>query len=471
MNGHTPPERPRLAQALLAVTSFLFVFDGLVVNLALPAIQRELDLADRDLQWTITAYLVPFAGLLLVSGRIGDLIGRRRMLIAGLATFAAGSACAGFAPSPGVLFAARALQGVGGAAAAPAAMALISSAFPSDPQRSRAFAVASIAGSVALSVGAVGGGVITAALGWRWVFFVGLPVAIGAALVAPFAVPESRDERAPRSLDVTGAAVATAALAALVLGINRGQTGLTLAALVLLAGFLLREWRAAEPLLRLGLFRIHTLTAAALGILASAGVFTCIIFLTSLYLQRVLGQGAAAAGVALVPVAVVTSFSGSVAARALRRVGWPVVATGGLALSGLAALVLSFAGPGASYWTAILPGLVLLSLGVSPTYVALTGAAGQDVPPGESGIAYGVFETFQRVGDTLMLAVVATAVAAAADGSAATSRALASGLQVGYRLLVPLAIAGIVAIYITISLNHAGERRRGVSCMQGEAPN
>jgi MFS family permease len=455
MSGPEPPERPRLAQAVLAVTSFLFVFDGLVVNLALPAIQRELGLADRDLQWTITAYLVPFGGLLLLAGRVGDLVGRRRMLIAGLAAFAAGSICAGLARSPGVLFAGRALQGTGGAAAAPAAMALISTTFPSGPQRSHAFGIASIAGSVALVAGAIGGGAITATLGWRWVFFAGLPVAIAVALLAPGAVPESRDEHAPRSLDVTGGAAATAGLAALVLGINRGLPAVTLVALGLLAGFVVREWRAARPLLRLGLFRIRTLTAAALGIFANAGVFTCMVFLTSLYLQRVLGHDAAGAGVALVPVAIVTSLSGFAAARALRRVPWPVVATGGLALCGLAALLLSVAGPGGSYWTTILPGLVLLSLGVSPTFVALTGAAGQDVPPNESGVAYGVFETFQRVGDTVMLAVVATAVAAAAGGSQASGPGLASGLQVGYRLLVPLAVAGIVAV-VTLSLGSGG---------------
>jgi hypothetical protein len=263
-------------------------------------------------------------------------------------------------------------------------------------------------------------------------------VPAAAIALAPRAVPESRDPDAPRRLDVPGALLGTAGMAALVLGINRGLPGWTIAGVGLLAAFAGHEARAAVPLLRLGLFRVRALSAAALGILANAGVFTCMVFLSSLYLQRVLGEDAAAAGVALVPLALGTAVSGLAAERLLRRVSWPALAAGGLALSALAAAVLSFAH---GYWTGILPGLVLLALGVSPTFVALTSAAGRDVPDGEAGIAYGVFETFERVGDTVTLAIVATVVATA-GGSA-------DGLREGYRLLVPLALAGIVAIRLT----------------------
>jgi MFS family permease len=429
---------PGLAQLVLGATSFIFVFDGLVVNLALPAIQRDLGLADRDLQWTITAYLLPFGGLLLLAGRIGDLVGRRRMLLAGLGLFAAGSLLAAFAPSAAVLLAGRAVQGAGGAAAAPAAMALISATFPSGPQRGRAFAVASTAGSAALVIGAVAGGAIATGLGWRWIFLAGLPIPAAALVLAPRAVPESRDPDAPRRLDVAGALLGTAGMCSLVLGINRGLAGGTIAGIALLAAFTGHEARASVPLLRLGLFRVRALSAAALGILANAGAFSCMVFLSSLYLQRVLGQDAATAGVALGPLALGTAVSGLTASRVLRHVQWATLACGGLALSAAAALVLSFAD---GYWTGVLPGLMLLSLGVSPTFVALTSAAGRDVPAGETGMAYGVFETFQRVGDTVTLAIVATVVAAA-GGSA-------GDLRLGFRLLVPLALAGVVAIRLT----------------------
>ena len=454
--------RPILALAVLSVTTFLFVFDGLVVNLALPAIQRDLGLSQLDLQWAISSYTLPFAGLLLAGGRAGDMFGRRRTLVVGLWLFAAGLLGAGMAPSSAVLFGARVVQGIGAAISAPAALALISATFAAGTPRRRAFGMASVAGSLGAVAGAVLGGVITATLGWPWVFFACVPVAVAAASLAPWAVPESRDPRPPPSLDLTGAALATLGLTLLVLGVTQieragPEAAITLlplaVALVLLALFGAHQALARTPLLRPDIFRVRSLSAAALGIFANSGIYTALIFLSSLYLQQVLGYSAFEAGLALVPLAIASAVGGVLAARLLGRVHWRRLAGSGLCVLIPAALLLARAPGNGSYALDLLPGLVLFGLGVTVVHVPLTSRAGDDVPAGEKGIAYGVFETCTHVGGVVVLAIVATTTAAIAGARRAdgggSADALAFGLQVAWVVVGAVALVGAFAVLVT----------------------
>jgi EmrB/QacA subfamily drug resistance transporter len=445
-----------LAMGVLSVTNFLFVFDGMVVNLALPSIQHELALSQASLQWVITAYTLPFGGLLLLGGRLGDLLGRRRMLVCGLLVFAAGSLGAGLAPSAGVLIAARVVQGAGAAVSAPAALSLMSVSFPPGARRRRAFAIASVSGGTAKVAGAVLGGIITAALGWPWVFLVAVPVAAAAALLAPRAIPESRDDDAPPRLDVPGAASVTLGLALLVFAVTEVQrAGATdaatvvpgLAASALLGAFVAHEARARAPLLRLGLLRVRALSAATLGIFANSGAYTATVFLGSLYLQRVLGQSAFAAGLAFIPMALAGMVAGTTASRLLQGGRWQLLGVAGLAQSMVGFLLLALAGPDADYVRDVLPAFLLLGVGVSLTYVSLTVTAGEDVPTGERGLAYGIFESGTHIGGTVTLAVVATAAAAPAT--------LASGLRLGLVIAAALAALGGAAVL------GVGRRRAG----------
>jgi MFS family permease len=462
--------RQRLALAVLSVTTFLFVFDGLVVNLALPAIQHDLGLSQLDLQWAISSYTLPFAGLLLAGGRAGDMFGRRRALVIGLCVFAAGLLGAGLSRDTGLLFAARAVQGVGAAISAPAALALISASFADGAARRRAFGVASVAGSSGAVAGAMLGGVITATLGWPWVFFVCVPLAAAAALLAPLAVPESRDLRPPPSLDLAGAALATLGLTLLVLGVTQIEregldapsTLLPLAiALVLLAVFGAHLARAQTPLLRPGIFRVRSLSAAALGIFANSGIYTALIFLSSLYLQRVLGYSALEAGVGLVPMALASAVGGILTARLLGRVDWRLLAVGGLGVLVAGALLLARAPGDGSYPRDLLPGLLLFGLAVTAVHVPLTTRAGDDIPAGEKGIAYGIFETCTHVGGVVVLTIVATttaAVAAARPAGGGGQDALASGLQVAWIVVGVVALLGAAAVLVA-----APRRRSSVS--------
>jgi MFS family permease len=468
-----PLRRQAVALAVLSVTTFLFVFDGLVVNLALPAMQRDLGLSQLDLQWVISSYTLPFAGLLLAGGRAGDMFGRRRVLVIGLWLFAAGLLGAGLARDPGMLFAARAVQGVGAAVSAPAALALISASFADSSARRRAFAVASVAGSSGAVAGAVLGGVITATLGWPWVFLVCAPVAAAAAAAAPLALAESRDPRPPPSLDLPGAMLATLGLASLVLGMAQIERagieaattmGLLALALALLGLFGAHQAHARMPLLRPGLFRVRTLTAAALGIFANSGIYTALIFLSSLYLQKVLGYSALEAGVALVPMAVASAVAGILTARLLGHVDWRRVAVGGLSALVAAALLLARAPGDGSYAVDLLPGLLLCGLAVTAVHVPLTARAGDEVPAGEKGIAYGVFESATHVGGVIVLALVATATAAVASPQRADreghAEALASGLQVAWIVVGVVALLGALAV-LTVAGRHPARTSTG----------
>jgi EmrB/QacA subfamily drug resistance transporter len=415
-------ERRRLALAALCAADMLVMLDGMVVAIALPAIQRDLGFSPAALQWVVTAYTVALGSFLLVGGRAADLFGRRRVLVAGMLAFSAGSLAAGLADTPAVLLTARAVQGLGAAAALPAALALLAATFRTGPERHRALGTMSATIDAGMVVGLIAGGVVTAALGWEWVFFLAVPAGLAAAALVPIALPESRDEEAPRRLDVPGSALVAAGCALLVLGfVQTEHHGLASAAVLgplagaaaLLTAFVARERSTAAPVVRLGIFRVRRLTGANLAIATNAGGFTGMMFLSTLYLQRELGLSAVEAGLAFLPLAVSAGLGGVVAPRLVARHGARTVATVSLALTaagfgllaladGLALVLAVFAFTGFTFASAWVP---LIGHGIS------------GVREGEQGLASGLFHTSTQLGGAIELALLATAAAAAGFGA------------------------------------------------------
>src|SRR4051794_7911133 len=310
-------QRRWLALAVLALAQFMVVLDVTIVNVALPAIQEALHFSADGLQWIVNAYTLTFGGLLLLGGRLSDLLGRRRVFMTGLGLFAAASLAGGFAPSAGLLIAARAVQGAGAALLSPAALALVTVTFPAGRERNVALGVWGALAGIGGTLGVVAGGVLVDSLGWEWIFFVNVPVAALALVATPRLVGESRNEDA-RGFDLPGALLGTGGLIALVGAVIRTDVagwgsaevlGLFAAAAALLTAFVAVEARTEHPLLPLRLFRIRGLGVSAIALALNGGAFLGMFFLTALYLQQVHGDSALAAGPPLVPVGVAAVHS------------------------------------------------------------------------------------------------------------------------------------------------------------------
>ncbi|MCF3120441.1 MFS transporter [Streptomyces arenae] len=451
---------------LLTATNFLVVFDGLVVTVALPTIQHSFSLTQADAQWALTAYSLSLGGLLLLGGRLGDRFGRRRVLTAGLALFAAGLLVAGLASHAWLLFVGRAVQGTGAALAVPTTFAVISSR-PSSTERTRLFAAVAVAGGLGAAGGAVIGGVVTQGLGWRYVFLLSAPVALLAAAAVPLLLDKVRPEAGPRSLDVPGAVLSTAGLTLLVLAVTSTQsrgllspfTGTVLGLSVLcLAGFLVRERTATEPLLRLDMLRIPSLRTAVLAMPANEFAYQGSIFVGLLFLQQVLGYSALTAGLAFSPLGLVVLCGSALAKRLLRRVSWTRVATTAQLISAGGLLFLSFASDDSTYVAHVLPGFLVLGLGTVLGAVAFNVAAGKDVPPGDKGAGYGVFETAKYTAGAFAIAGLNTVAVARSGSMESTSHtsALASGYQLAFLVAAGVSVLGAVLVHILGDRNPKG---------------
>jgi MFS family permease len=408
----------RLGVVIICAAHFLIGVDGLAVAIALPAVQRDLGVGPIDGQWILSAYGLAFGGTLLLGGRLGDLYGRRRMLAAGLAVFAAGALAAGVAPSLGPLVAARVLQGLGAAAAVPAALALIGSLFGPGPERTRALSLLAAMASVGTLSGLLLGGAVVELFGWRWVFLSTAPLAAGAAWAASRLLPEARSADARRGLDVPGAVLVTAALAAILFGCTRVERagaaaaevlGPVLAGLALLAAFVAQERRSPSPLVRLGILRVRSLRAASIGGGANSVAFTAIVYVGTLYLQLALGYRPLEAGLALLALDAVAFVVPLVAARAIARRAPRPLLLASFALTALALLWLARAPVPADYARDVLGPLVVLGASLSVAFVVLTQEAVAGVEPDERGLASGIFETSNHLfGGAVGVAVYAT---------------------------------------------------------------
>jgi EmrB/QacA subfamily drug resistance transporter len=438
------------ALAVLCAADLLVALDGSVVTVALPAIERDLGASRHDLQWIVTAYTLTLGAFLLVGGRAGDLYGRRRVLVGGLLIFALASLAAGLAPATAVLLAARAVQGIGAALAIPAALALLAATFRQEREREWALGRLSATLDVGMVAGLVLGGVIAASLGWPWCFFLVVPFGLAAAALVPGAVAESRDEQAP-PLDVAGAVLAAAGFGLLALGLARveqaGASGgaLIAVALALLAAFVAVERRVRAPIVRLAVFRHRPLSGANLSIAANAGGFIGMTFMSTLYMQQVLGYSPLEAGLGFLPLALSAAAGGLLAPRIVARVGPRRTATASLVVTAAAFLSLARVPDQGGYAAVLLPAFLLAGFTFATAFVPLTSQGMTGVREGERGLASGLFQTSTHLGGAFVLTVLATAAAArtgaALDGGEQAAAALTSGFALAF-----LVAAGILAL-------------------------
>lgn len=447
------PARSRaLALAVLCAGMLMIVLDGSIVTVALPAIRDDLHFSPAGLTWTVNAYLIAFGGLLLLAGRLGDLVGRKRVFVAGLGVFTAASLLCALAPGQGVLIAARFLQGVGGATASAVSLGMIVTLFPEPRERGRAIGAFSFVGAAGASVGQVLGGVLTQALGWHWIFLINLPLGLAAALLAVRVLAADSGPGLRAGADGLGAALITAAL---MLGIyaivgtgehgwaSARTLGLGALSLALLAGFLLRQARAAHPLLPLRTFRSRSVSGAnAVQLLMVSGLFGFQI-LIALYLQNVRGYGAAATGLAMLPAALaIGTVSLALSARLNARFGERSVLLAGLVLL-VAALALLIRLPAdADYVLDLLP-TMLLAAGFGLAISALTALGMSGAGPADAGTASGLFNTTQQVGGALGVAVLTTLADRPSDspvGGFHVAFAVAAGLLVLATLLAAVVL-------------------------------
>jgi len=481
LTAQTDRRRLGLALALLAAAQFVVVLDASIVNVALPSIGRDLGFDQGDLSWVVNAYVLVFGGFLLLGGRLADLLGRRRIFIVGLVVFGLASLAGGLATSPGMLIAARAVQGLGGALLSPAALSMLTVLFAEGAARNKALGVW---GAVAGSGGAAGvllGGLLTEYAGWEWVLFVNTPITIGAALLATRLLPESRTD-GPRRFDVAGAVTVTAGLSLLVYtlvdangaGWLSTQTlGLGAVAFALLAAFVVIELRSAAPLVDFSIFRMRTLTATnVVALLVAAALFSMFFFI-SLYMQQVLGYDALKAGLAYLPLAGGIIVSAGMASQLVTRIGFKPVFVSGLVLTAIGLAWFAQVSVHGAYVSDILLPSLIAAVGLGFAFVSMTIAAVAGVGPQQAGLASGLINTSQQVGGALGLAIlvsVATSrtdsvMTAAGGAPSALPGALTEGFRAAFTVGIGFAVVGAILAAVLISSQasreHAAAARAG----------
>ncbi|WP_412542940.1 MFS transporter [Longispora sp. K20-0274] len=420
--AHPPaPPAPRrwLALALLCAAQFMLVLDVTVVQVALPTIGAELTLGRAALTWVVTGYTVSFGGLMLLGGRLADLLGARRMLLAGLVMFTLASLAGALAGNGGTLIAARVAQGVGAALLSPAALSIVTTTF-TGPERHRALGVWAGLGGLGAALGVIAGGLLTAGPGWAWVFLVNVPVGIVVVGLVPLAVRPDGHRTARRRLDVAGAALITAAVAALIYGlITAGDTGWTDpdallplgAAVVLLVAFAAVERAVRSPLMRVQLLARRPVLSGAVLMLVATGLLIAFFFLGSLYLQHTRGFGALATGLMFLPAAAATGAGAHLGGRLIGRIGGRPVAAGGLLLAAAGALWMARIAVDGGELSVLVPGMAIAAFGLGPVFVAATASALAHVDHQEAGLASGVVNTFHELGGAVGVALASTAAA------------------------------------------------------------
>jgi EmrB/QacA subfamily drug resistance transporter len=452
-----------LALVVLCVGMLMIVLDATIVNVALPSIQDDLGFSQNSLAWVVNAYLIAFGGLLLLAGRLGDLIGRRRVFMIGLAVFTVASLLCAVAQSQEVLIAARFVQGVGGALTSAVILGMIVTMFPQPREQAKAIGVYSFVASAGGSIGLLLGGVLTEAINWHWIFFVNLPIGVATALFALRLVEGDEGIGFRQGADVPGALLVTVAL---MLGVytileagDQGwgsvQTlGLGGVSIALLVAFVARQARIPNPLMPLRLFRSPNVWGAnAIQALFVSGMFG-MFFLGALYMQRVLGYDALEVGLAFLPVTVVIgTLSLGFSERLNMRFGPRATLIPALVFIGAGLLVFAQAPVDATYLTDILPVMLLLGLGAGLAFPALMTLAMSGATPEDAGLASGLVNTTLQVGGAIGLAVLATLATDRTDGLVGDGEPLASALNSGYHLAyligaVLVGVAMVIALWV-----------------------
>ncbi|WP_327258447.1 MFS transporter [Streptomyces sp. NBC_01240] len=435
-HGHPAPPAPNprrwVILTLLCMAQFMLIVDVTVVNVALPSIGDDLTLSPAAMTWVVTAYTLLFGSLLLLGGRLGDFLGRRRTFLGGLALFTVASLFSGLAESSGTLIAARAAQGVGAAFLSPAAMATVMATFQG-PERNRALGVWAAIGGTGAAFGVLLGGVLTSGPGWEWAFFINVPIGLIVLLLVPVLVKEDGPTTGPggrhKGIDLPGALTMTAAPALLIYGLVQARDhgfgdaaawGPLLAAALCAALFVLAERATASPLVRLSFLARRSMAGGCLVMLASAGVLISGFFLCSLYLQHVLGYSALRTGLMFLPAALATTIGAHLASQAVARIGWRVTSASGLVIAAVGGLLLSGVDRG-NAWAEVLPGFALLSFGLGIGFVCAITSAMHGVGHLDAGLGSGLVNTAHELGASLGIAVVAAVAGAGLEGAGAPS--------------------------------------------------
>ncbi len=429
--------RGKFTLVLLAAVGFLDFVDASIVNIALPHIRSDLHFSVQDLQWVLSGYLLTYGGFMLLGGRVADLLGRRRVLVGGTVLFAVSSLVGGFAGSPGVLVGARLTQGLGAALMMPAALSLLTTLFKEGPDRTKALGIWGGVAGLASAAGVFLGGVLSEGPGWRWVLFVNPPISVFLLVAIFWLLPGERRRARVANFDILGTTLVTGGMLLLVFALVKAPdqgwgSGRTIGELAgagaLLALFVINEQRIRNPLVPLSIFRIRGLGAADVTQLIGVGGFVTMFFFLTLYMQNVLGYSPLQTGSSYLPLTVGVGISAGISTQLIGRIGTrPVIVAGALITAG-GLYYLSRIPVDGSYLTDLLPGLMIVSLGIGGVFVATTTAANAGVPADKAGLAAALVNASQQVGGALGLAIFS------AIATSRTNHLLASGVPAGHAL-------------------------------------
>jgi EmrB/QacA subfamily drug resistance transporter len=455
--------RQRIAFMLLCLARFMVILDASIVNVALPSIQNDFHFSTQTLQWVVSIYSLTFGGFLLLSGRAGDLFGRQRIFMSGLVIFSLASLAGGLAPSGAWFIVARAVQGIGATLIAPTTLSLITTIFAEGPARNRAFGVVGSISSFGFAAGALLGGLLVAGPGWRWVMFVNVPVGLLALILAPIFLVESKGHTQHQHVDILGALLITTSLISLVYGLAEGNTfgwgslqtiGLIVLALVILATFVFTEQRSRSPLIRLGIFRLRTLTGGNLTSLFCSAAFVSLLFMLTLYMQRVLNYSAIDTGLAFLPLSLTLVLMANITPRLVPRIGVKRLLVSGMVIFAVGLALFSRVTTGSTFLGTFLPGLIVIAIGLgfsfSPMFIASTAGVSND----EQGLASGLINTTQQVGSSVGLAITTTFATARTtmllQGGASIGDALGGGFQVTIIICIVFALLAALVSQLVI---------------------
>jgi EmrB/QacA subfamily drug resistance transporter len=466
-DGAARADRRWIVLAVLVLSQFMVVLDVAIVNVALPTIKVDLDFSQENLQWVITAYSILFGGVLLLGGRMADLIGRRLVFMIGLGVFTAASLLDGLAWSEGSLIAFRALQGLGAALLAPAALSILTTTFREGRERNLALGIWGAASGSGGAAGVLLGGALTSALSWSWIFFINVPVGLAVLAVSPWLLRESRAGLGHRHFDIAGAASITTGLMLLVYALTRAAQhgwataetiGLLAAAAALVGAFLVIELRSPAPLLPLRIFRLRTLSASNLNALLMGGAIFSQFFLLTLYMQQVLHYSALKTGVAYITLTVAIIAFSAVAQALVTRVGIRKVLPVGMALATVALVLFAQLPVDGSYFADLFPAFLVSGVGLALAFVPMSIGALTGVRPTDAGVASGLLNTNQQIGGAIGVAVATTIattytsdwVSAHPGSSPLDQSALTHGFQAAFYVLAALAAVAAVLAAVLI---------------------
>jgi len=454
-----PDPRRWLALAVVGTAFFMTILDVSIVNVALPTIGKDLNFSRENLQWVVTAYALTFGGFLLLGGRAADLLGRRRVFMVGVTLFSLASLMCGLANTEGVLIASRAVQGVGGAIISPAALSIVSATFTEGAERNKALGIWGALGGSGAAVGVLLGGILTKYAGWEWIFFVNVPVGAIVLVVAPRIVRESRVATTERHFDPLGAVTITGGLALLVYTLSRapfvgwGTTrtiGLLIVAFALIGAFLVIERTVAQPLMPFHIFRVRTVAGANVVAALLGAVIFANFFVLTLYVQTVLGFSALRTGVTFLATAGTAVIAAGVAQALVTRVGVKPILSLGLALLTAAMVWYTQIPTDGSYASDLLPGYLLVGVGIAFSFVPVTIAALAGVEEREAGLASGLINTSQQIGGAIGVALASTVFTTHIGTGRATLETLTAAYAQAFWLLAGFAAAAFVASLLLI---------------------